>query len=120
MKNKKAILKARRHHSIRQRITGASDRPRLAVYRGSRNIIAQVIDDTKKQTLFSMTTADKEIKEKCPYGGNIKTAVFFGETFARKAKEKGIFKVVFDRAGYLYHGRIKAFADAARKGGLKF
>ncbi len=120
MKNKKAELRLKRHRSIRLRVFGTGDKPRLAVYRGLRNIIAQVIDDSKNKTLFSLTTSDKEIKEKFPYGGNIKAAQFFGEVFARKAKEKGITRVVFDRAGYLYHGRIKAFAESARKGGLVF
>ena len=120
MKNKKRELRSRRHRSIRTRLSGTSDKPRLAVYRGLRNIIAQVIDDSKNKTLFSLTTSDKEIKQKFTYGGNIKAAQFFGEVFARKAKEKGITRVVFDRAGYLYHGRVKAFAEAARKGGLVF
>jgi len=120
MKNKKRQLRARRQRSIRMRLAGTGDKPRLVVYRGLRNITAQVIDDSENKTLFSLTTSDKEIKQKFPYGGNIKAAQFFGEVFARKAKEKGITRVVFDRAGYLYHGRIKEFAEAARKGGLVF
>jgi large subunit ribosomal protein L18 len=120
MKNKKELSRIKRHVTIRQKIFGTADKPRLAVHRSLKNICAQLIDDTKKVTLFSLSTADKEIKKKFPYAGNIKAAQFFGETFAGKAKEKGITKVVFDRAGYLYHGRIKAFAEAARKGGLVF
>lgn len=95
-------------------------RPRLVVHRSLKNLFAQVIDDTKNKTLFSLSTLDKEIRQKIPDAGNIKAAQFFGETFSLKAKEKGITRVVFDRAGYLYHGRIKAFAEALRKGGLEF
>ena len=120
MKNKKLELRKRRHRALRLRIYGTSDRPRLAIRRGLRNITAQIIDDTKNKTLFYLTTQDKEIKAKFTYGGNIKAAQIFGEIFAQRAKEKGIKRVVFDRAGYLYHGRIKAFAESARKGGLEF
>lgn len=102
------------------RIFGTPERPRLAIHRSLKNITAQVIDDTASKTLFSLSTQDKEVRSKFPYAGNVKAAEFFGEMFARKAKEKGITAVVFDRAGYLYHGRIKAFADSARKGGLQF
>lgn len=98
----------------------SSDRPRLVINRSLRNISAQVVDDTKNVTLFSLSTHDKEIKTKFPSAGNLKAAQFFGEVFARRAKEKGLNKVVFDRAGYLYHGRVKAFAEALRKGGLVF
>ena len=90
------------------------------MYRSLKNLCAQVIDDTKNRTIFSLSTSDKEIKQKLPTGGNVKAAQLFGEVFANKAKEKGITKIVFDRAGYLYHGRIKAFAEALRKGGLEF
>jgi len=120
MKNKKEILRQKRHRSIRLRMAGDSDKPRLIVKRSLKNMHAQVIDDTKQKILFSLSTFDKEIKQKFPCAGNIKAAEFFGEVFARKAKEKGISKIVFDRAGYLYHGRIKAFADNLRKGGLVF
>lgn len=120
MESKKEELRRKRQRSARKRIFGTKDRPRLAVHRSLKNLTAQVIDDCANTTLFSLSTQDKEVKEKFPYGGNTKAAVFFGELFARKAKEKGITAVVFDRAGYLYHGRIKAFADSARKGGLQF
>jgi large subunit ribosomal protein L18 len=120
MKNKKELLRLRRHRSLRVHISGTSEKPRLAVHRSLKNICAQIIDDTKNATLFSLSTTDKEIKQKISYAGNIKAAGLFGEIFASKTKEKGITKVVFDRAGYLYHGRIKAFAEAARKGGLVF
>ena len=96
------------------------DRPRLIVHRGLRNLTASVVDDKKNQTLFSMSTHNKEIKAKFPYAGNIRAAVFFGEVFASRLKEKGITKINFDRAGYLYHGRVKAFAESLRKAGLEF
>jgi large subunit ribosomal protein L18 len=120
MKNKKEVLRIKRHNSLRKAITGTAEKPRLAVHRSLANMAAQVVDDVASKTLFSLSTTDKEVKAKFPYGGNIKTAAFFGEVFARRAKEKGIQSVVFDRAGYLYHGRVKAFAESARKGGLKF
>ena len=99
---------------------GTPDRPRLVVHRSIKNITAQLIDDITKKTLFSFSTLDKDIRVKCPNSGNIKAASVFGEAFALKAREKGFSKIIFDRAGYLYHGRIKAFAEALRKGGLVF
>jgi large subunit ribosomal protein L18 len=120
MKIKKEKLRLKRHRMIRQKVIGSAEKPRLAVHRSLKNICAQLIDDVGNKTLFSLSSADKEIKQKFAYGGNIKAASFFGEVFAAKAKEKGISKIIFDRAGYLYHGRIKAFADSARKGGLQF
>ncbi len=120
MKNKKEALRLRRQKHGRVKIFGTSEKPRLAVHRSIKNMNAQIIDDTQNKTLFSLSTESKEIKQKYPEAGNLKAAEFFGELFGRKAKEKGISKVVFDRAGFLYHGRIKAFADNARKGGLVF
>lgn len=95
-------------------------KPRLVVHRSLKNLYAQVIDDTQNKVLFSLSTLDKEVKEKFPSAGNIKATEFFGGVFARRAKEKGIGKIIFDRAGYLYHGRIKVFADSLRKGGIQF
>lgn len=120
MKASKEELRIKRHRHIRLHISGTSIRPRLVVHRSLKNLFAQVIDDTKGSTLFSMSTLDKEIKQKFPFGRNIKAAGFFGEVFARRAKEKGITQIVFDRGGYLYHGRIKAFAESLRKAGLEF
>ncbi|MCM8800723.1 MAG: 50S ribosomal protein L18 [Candidatus Omnitrophica bacterium] len=120
MKNRKELHRLRRHRRIRLKIQGTSQRPRLVVSRSLKNLYAQIIDDTQNRTIFSLSTLDKQIKDKFPCAGNIKAAEFFGEVFAQKAKEKGITKIVFDRAGYLYHGRIKAFAEALRKGGLQF
>lgn len=120
MINKKEQSRAKRHNRIKLRMSGSKEKPRLLVHRSLNNLSAQVIDDTDKRTMFFLSTLDKEIKQKFPNSGNVKAAVFFGELFAKKAKEKGITKIIFDRAGYLYHGRIKAFADALRKGGLEF
>lgn len=94
--------------------------PRVSVHRSLTNLYAQALDDLEAKTLLSVSTQDKEVKQKFPYAGNVKAASFLGELFAKKAKDKGISKIVFDRGGYLYHGRIKAFAEGLRKGGLKF
>jgi len=99
---------------------GTQDKPRLVVHRSLKNISAQVLDDSAGKVLFSMSTKDKSLKSKFPQAGNLKTAEEFGQVFAQAAREKGFAKVIFDRAGYLYHGRIKIFADALRKGGMEF
>ena len=118
--NKKELLRLKRHRKIRLRMHGTSATPRLVVRRSLKNMSAAILDDTVNKTLFSLSTLDKQVKEKFPCPGNVKSAEFFGEIFAQRAKEKGISKIIFDRAGYLYHGRIKAFAQALRKGGLEF
>lgn len=120
MKNQKILSRLKRHRRIRLRILGNQTKPRLLVCRSLKNLSAQLIDDTQNKILLTFSTLDKAIKQKCPSAGNIKAAQLFGEAFAAAAKAKGITKIVFDRAGYLYHGRIKAFADALRKGGLVF
>ncbi len=120
MKSKKELSRLKRHKRIKLRMRSSSERPRLVVSRSLRNLAAQVVDDSKNITIFSLSTHDAEIKTKFPAAGNMKAAEFFGEVFARRVKEKGISQVVFDRAGYLYHGRIKVFAEALRKGGLLF
>lgn len=120
MKNKKDLLRLKRHRRIRLRAYGSQSSPRLTIQRSLKNLYAQVIDDTKNKTIFSSSTLDKEIRQKFPYAGNIKAAEFFAEVFAGKLKDEGIKKIVFDRAGYLYHGRIKAFAESLRKQGIEF
>lgn len=110
----------RRHLHIRKTIVGTKEKPRLSVNKSINNLNAQLIDDLKGHTLFSLSTKAKAIKTKVPDGGNVKGAAAFGEVFAEEAAKKGFSKVVFDRAGYLYHGRVKAFADACRKKGLAF
>lgn len=117
---KKVRGRERRHKIIRKKVVGTKERPRLCVFRSSKNIYAQLIDDIKGKTLFSLATNAPELMKKINYGGNKKAATFLGEELAKKAKEKGFSKVVFDRAGYSYHGRVKALAEAARKNGLVF
>ncbi|MCM8770947.1 MAG: 50S ribosomal protein L18 [Candidatus Omnitrophica bacterium] len=116
----KEIKRIRRHKRIRRKIFGTSLRPRLSVHRSLRNFYAQAIDDVGGRTLLSVSTLDKEVRQKFPYAGNVKAAAFLGELCAKKAKELGIDKVVLDRGGYLYHGRVKAFAEGLRKGGIQF
>jgi large subunit ribosomal protein L18 len=99
---------------------GEKGRPRLSIYRSLKNLTAQLIDDTSNRTILSVSTFDKEIRSKIKYGGNVKAAESLGKLLAEKAKAKGITTINFDRGGRLYHGRIKAFADAARKDGLIF
>ena len=118
--NKKGLLRAKRHGRIRMKMQGTKERPRLVVRRSLNNFCAQIIDDTGNKVLFSFSTANKVFKQEGVASGNIKAAALFGEAFSKMAKEKGISKIVFDRAGYLYHGRVKAFAESLRKGGMEF
>ena len=111
------------HTRIRKRLLGTTERPRLNVYRSVNHIYAQVIDDAKGVTLVAAASVEKGkgIKgDKRPTGGNVSSAKEVGKLIAERAKDKGINKVVFDRGGYLYHGRVKALADAARAAGLEF
>jgi large subunit ribosomal protein L18 len=110
----------RRHLRLRKRVKGTTERPRLNVRRSLQNLFAQVVDDAQRKTLVSASTVEKDFRQKMAYGGNVKAAALLGEVVARKAREAGVTRVVFDRGGYDYHGRIKAFAEAARKGGLEF
>ncbi len=110
----------KRHKSIRVNISGDAEYPRLAVYRSTKHIYAQVIDDVKHVTLASASSNDKDLKAKLSHGGNIEAAKVVGEAVAKKALKAGIKGVVFDRGGFLYHGRIQALADAAREAGLEF
>ncbi|HET9837743.1 MAG TPA: 50S ribosomal protein L18 [Candidatus Angelobacter sp.] len=112
-------VRRRVHERIRTRLTGSAERPRLNVYRSLNHIYAQVIDDGSGRTLASASTVSGKKGGK-KTGGNVATAKEIGKLIAERAKEKGIKKVVFDRGGYLYHGRIKALADAAREAGLEF
>ena len=100
--------------------SGTAQRPRLNVFRSLNNIYAQVIDDEAKVTLVSASTLDKEIKAVCQNGGNVAAAKEVGKLVAKRALEKGIDTVVFDRGGYIYHGRVQALAEGAREAGLKF
>jgi len=110
----------RRKHSIRKKVSGTAERPRLTVFRSSKHIYAQVIDDIKGETLASASSLEKTLREGMKSGANIDAAKTVGKLLAERAAAKGVKEVVFDRGGYLYHGRVKALADAAREGGLKF
>ncbi len=116
-KIEKKKIRSRIHRRIRRKLRGTAERPRLAVFRSVAHIYAQVIDDTAGATLVSASSVDKGGKTN---GGNVAAAKAIGKLVAVKAKEKGIGKVVFDRGGYIYHGRVKALADAARAAGLEF
>lgn len=113
-------VRLRIHKRIRKRLSGASTRPRLAVFRSNKHIYAQVIDDAKGATLTCASTLDVDAKKDLKSGGNIAAAKAVGKLVAERAKAKGIEAVLFDRGGYLYHGRVKALAEAAREAGLKF
>jgi large subunit ribosomal protein L18 len=123
-KTSKNATRAKIHTRIRKKIAGTPERPRLSVYRSVSHLYAQVIDDAKGVTLAWAGTVEKgkgKAKgEKRPTGGNVASAKEIGKLIAERAQQKGIKKVVFDRGGYLYHGRIKALADAAREAGLEF
>lgn len=119
MLKKNTSLRFYRHLRGRQKIFGTASRPRLCVFRSSNHIYGQLIDDEKRLTILTVSSLSKELKDKNK-GGNIGQAKLVGGLLAHKAKERGLAQVVFDRAGYLYHGRVKALAEAAREGGLKF
>jgi large subunit ribosomal protein L18 len=112
-------VRQRVHDRIRKKVRGTPERPRLNVYRSVNHIYAQVINDVEGRTVVSASSAEGE-KGKRRSGGNVASAKEIGKLIAQRAKEKGVKKVVFDRGGYLYHGRIKALADAAREAGLEF
>lgn len=114
------MRRRRRKRHVRKRITGSSQRPRLTVFRSCKHIYAQIIDDTDGKTLAMASTVQKPLRGKLPGGGNRPAARAVGAELAAKAKKAGIKKVVFDRNGYPYHGRVRELADAARKGGLEF
>ena len=108
------------HARVRTRVSGTPERPRLCVYRSLGHIYAQIIDDRSGRTLVSASSVDKETKKNLKGGGNIASAKAIGKNIAERAKAAGVVKVVFDRGGYKYHGRVKALADAAREAGLQF
>lgn len=118
-KNRKQATR-KRHLRVRKSISGTAERPRLAVYRSGKHIYAQLIDDETGKTIASASSLDKELRDSIKSGANKEAAAEVGKVVAQKAKEKGIETVVFDRGGFLYHGRIAALADAAREGGLFF
>ena len=120
MKDRKKLARSKRKKRVRSRVVGTSDRPRLNVFRSLNHIYAQAIEDTTGKTLASASTLSSELKGTVRSPGNVEAAKKVGELIAKKCLEKGIQKVVFDRSGYLYHGRIKALSEAARASGLIF
>ena len=122
MVNKESRTKVRekKHRRMRSRLSGTAERPRLAVFRSNNHMYAQIIDDTVGNTLVAASTLDKDVKAACEKTNNVDAAAQVGTAVAKKALEKGITTVVFDRGGFLYAGKVKALADAAREAGLEF
>lgn len=116
----KNIARKKRHVRVRKNLSGTAQRPRLNVFRSLNHIYAQIINDETGVTLVSASTMDKDISATVSYGGNVEAAKIIGKAVAERAVAKGISKVVFDRGGYLYHGRVAALAAAAREAGLEF
>ena len=116
----KNAIRLQRHKRVRRKVSGTTQRPRLCVFRSSNNIYAQIIYDTNRVTLVAASSLEAEVKGAVNHTGNKEAAKLVGQLVAKKAVEKGITEVVFDRGGYLYHGRIKELAEAAREAGLKF
>jgi len=110
----------RRHTRIRKKVRGSSERPRISVFKSTKHIYAQLINDDEGSTVVSVCTMDKEIRDAIKHGGNVEAAKKVGEALGKRAAEKGVRLAVFDRGGYPYHGRIKALADSARESGLSF
>ncbi len=119
-KASRSAAREKRHYRLRNKISGTAQRPRLAVFRSDKHMYAQIIDDVQGHTLVSASTVEKEAKEKLDKTSNIAAAQFVGELIGRRAVEQGITEVVFDRGGYIYHGKVKALAEAAREAGLQF
>lgn len=116
----KRIARKRVHRRVRTKLSGDGTRPRLSVFRSSKHIYAQVIDDGSGKTLLYCSTQDPEVKSKVAYGGNVAAAKAVGQILGDRLKEEGVTAVVFDRGGFRYHGRVKALADAVRETGVKF
>ena len=119
-KESRQDIRAKKHLKIRNRFNGTAERPRLAVFRSNNHMYAQIIDDEAGKTLVSASTLEKDIKAELKNTDNVDAAAYIGDVVAKRAIEKGIKTVVFDRAGYIYHGKVAAVAEAARKAGLEF
>ena len=119
-KESRQEVRAKKHRRMRNRLSGTAQRPRLAVFRSNNHMYAQIIDDTVGNTLVSASTLEKEIKAELEKTNNVDAAAYLGTVIAKRAIEKGIKEVVFDRGGFIYQGKIEALADAAREAGLKF
>lgn len=119
-KESRAKVRLNKHRRLRNRISGTPERPRLAVFRSNNHMYAQIIDDTVGNTLVSASTLQKDVKAELEKTNNVEAASKLGEVIAKRALEKGITNVVFDRGGFIYQGKVKALADAAREAGLEF
>lgn len=119
-KNVKKEARLKRKQRIRRKVAGNHERPRLSVFRSSKHIYAQVIDDVLGQTIVAASTMEKAVKDKSDFENKVSKAFYIGKLVAERAKEKGVSSVVFDRNGFMYHGRVKALSDGARDGGLNF
>ena len=119
-KESRTKIREAKHKRVRNRISGTAERPRLAVFRSNNHMYAQVIDDTTHHTLVAASTLEKDVKAELEKTNNVEAAAYLGTVIAKKAQEKGIKTVVFDRGGFIYQGKIKALADAAREAGLEF
>ena len=119
-KKSREVVRQTKHRRLRNTLSGTADRPRLAVFRSNNHMYAQIIDDTVGKTLVSASTLQKDVKAELENTDDVKAAAYLGTVIGKKAVEAGIESVVFDRGGYIYHGKVKALADAAREAGLKF
>jgi len=119
-KEARSKIREKKHLKIRNRFSGTAERPRLAVFRSNNHMYAQIIDDTVGRTLVSASTLEKDVKAELEKTNNVQAAAYLGTVIGKRAIEKGIEEVVFDRGGFIYHGKIAALADAAREAGLKF
>lgn len=119
-KKSRTVVRENKHRRIRHHLAGTSERPRLSVFRSNQHMYAQIIDDTVGHTLVAASTLDKDVKADLKYTDNVEAATKLGEVIAKKALDKGIKTVVFDRGGFIYRGKVKALADAAREAGLEF
>ena len=119
-KKSRAEVREKKHRRLRNHLAGTADRPRLAVFRSNNHMYAQVIDDTAANTLVSASTLEKEVKSELEKTNNVEAAAHLGTVIAKRALDKGIKQVVFDRGGFIYQGKVKALADAAREAGLEF
>ena len=119
-KKSRTVVRENKHRRLRNRFSGTAERPRLAVFRSNNHMYAQIIDDTVGKTLVSASTLDKDVKAECEKTNNVEAAAVVGEVVAKKALEKGITTVVYDRGGFIYEGKVKALAEAAREAGLEF
>ena len=119
-KKSRSEVRVNKHRKLRNRFSGTAERPRLAVFRSNNHMYAQIIDDTVGNTLVSASTVEKEVKAELEKTNNVDAAAYLGTVIAKRAIEKGINTVVFDRGGFIYQGKIKALADAAREAGLEF